>query len=456
MRTYRFTIFLSALCLLGFTACDKYLDVVPKGFTLLNTVNDYDQWLNDPTLATNCPTQLDLLTDHVDNPTVPTPQTAPSDLAYTWSPQFYLDPGQTARPWGLHYANINHYNTVIQNVGKASGGTEQQKRALAAEALVGRAFEYFYLMNEYCQPYDATTATKDPGVPFVTSNDVTQVVPPRGTVQQVYDQIIADINTALPDLPVDNSKNRLRPDLGSAYSILARIYFYARDYANAAKNARLSLQNTKAVMLEFNNLPSADNANNLLISLRPDVIYGRQTGATESSVSLTYLRSFDRNDLRFQLFYTVDNYMARGSTLYYPQITLPYFKYSNYGTSVQEMKLIIAEVAARNGDMTSALQQLNDIRVRRFASGDYVPLGSSNPDTVLNWVLRERNFEFPMHGLRWFDMRRLDKEGRMPDLYRYDAQGNIIATLTAQSPKYTLQIPQQELNLNPGIQQNPY
>jgi hypothetical protein len=119
------------------------------------------------------------------------------------------------------------------------------------------------------------------------------------------------------------------------------------------------------------------------------------------------------------------------------------------------MKLIIAESAARGHDLTTALQQLDDIRKDRFDAGNYIPYQSTNQDSVLQKVLEERNHELPFSGLRWFDMRRLDKEGRMGTVHRYDAQGNIIATLAPHSNSYTLQIPVQVLKYNPGMKQNP-
>jgi hypothetical protein len=127
----------------------------------------------------------------------------------------------------------------------------------------------------------------------------------------------------------------------------------------------------------------------------------------------------------------------------------------NTGTSVQEMKLIIAESAARSNDLSVALQQLDGIRKTRFATTSYVPYQSNVQEDVLQEILKERSHELPFCGLRWFDMRRLDKENRMGTVNRYDANGNIVATLPPHSDRYTIQIPFQVLSFNPGMQQNP-
>lgn len=70
--------------------------------------------------------------------------------------------------------------------------------------------------------------------------------------------------------------------------------------------------------------------------------------------------------------------------------------------------------------------------------------------------IKERAFELAYNGLRWFDMRRLDKEGMMETVHRYDADGNIIATLEPDSPKYTLQIPFEVMEYHSDWQQNPW
>jgi hypothetical protein len=454
VRKYKYIIIQAILCL-SLTGCNKYLDITPKGKTLLTTVTDYDQWLNDPVLVAGM-SLTNYLADNIDDPTIPIPPATFGELIYTWAPQFSSDLSAAPQFWGTHYSNINKFNTVLIGVDNATGGTSIQIKSLKAEALLGRALEYFYLVNEYGKEYDSATAKTDLAVPFVTSNDVTQVVPPRSTIDQIYNQIITDINTAIPDLPLYNTGNRFRGSKAAAYSVLARIYFYARNYTNARTNAELALANTNAVMIDFNTtFPTTGTTS--LFSVQPDVIYGRMAFIT-SIATLNLMRSFATNDLRLKKLYSNSDlytFTARGATSYIPSNTTPYLQYTNTSTSVQEMKLIISESAARSNDLTTALQQLDDIRKTRLPSAGYVRYASAIQDSVFQYVLNERSRELPYSGLRWFDMRRLDKENRMDTVYRNDAQGNIIAKLPPHSSRYTLQIPVQVLSFDPGMQQNP-
>ncbi|WEK37851.1 MAG: RagB/SusD family nutrient uptake outer membrane protein [Candidatus Pseudobacter hemicellulosilyticus] len=442
------------LCSFLLTGCDKYLDVTPKGYTLLKTVSHYDQWMNDPTLWLSFNSELNLLGDLVDLANIDVPPTAANDLLYLWTPQFAED----GSIWGKHYSIINYYNTVIAGVDDATGGTERQKANLKAEALLARAYEYFYLVNEYGKPYDSATAANDPGVPLVTSDDVAQIVPARSSVKEVYDFIIADINTALPNLPLDNSKNRYRGSAASAYSVLARIYLNVRSYSKAREYAVLALENSLGVsMMDYNQLSTAREMP--LLSVRPDAIYARRSGTVGSRPTIEHLKSFNTLDRRLNLFYTDlgdYSFTRRSLSFYFPGGMVLTSIDGNNGTSIQEMKLIIAEAAARSNDLATALQQLNELRQHRLPASIYQPYDSEDPAFVLQKTLEERRFELPFSGgLRWLDIRRLDQEDRMPAVHRYDAQGNVIATLEPHSARYTLQVPVKVLTYNPGMEQNP-
>lgn len=456
MKSYKYTFIQLILCCMVLAGCNKFLDIKPKGKTLLTTVTDYDQWLNDPALDQGFSPpygNFNYFGDNVDVVSISNPPVLPGELMYTWKLQFSSDINSAPYFWGEHYGKINHYNTLLIGIDKATGGTNSQKRSLKAEALLGRALEYFYLVNEYGKPYDSTTVSKDLAVPFIISNDVSQTVPPRSTIAVIYQHLIDDLNAAIPDLPIDNTANRFRGSTASAYSLLARIYFYARNYTDARKNAELALATTRAVMIDFNGTLPASS----LTSIQPDVIYGRFLPGNITP-TLDFLRSFDNNDLRVKkLYFSNDGYKftTRGATIFVPQYITPVLANVNTGTSVQEMKLIIAESAARSNDLSTALQQLDDIRKTRYATASYVRYQSTVKEDVLQQVFKERSHELPFSGLRFFDMRRLDKENRMGTVTRYDAQGNIIATLPPHSDRYTLQIPIQVLSFNPGMQQNP-
>ncbi len=442
-------------------SCDQYLDVTPKGKRLLETVEDYDRWLNNTDLETSTPLQLNMLADNKDNPTITTDMSAISDRVYTWQSQFSLDVPGNAAIWSNYYSSIYLFNTVINKVSTAKDGTEQEKLSLKAEALLGRAYEYLGLVNLYGRQYNSETAAADLAVPFVTSIDVTDSTPRRGTVQEIYDHIITDINEAIPNLPQDNSQNHFRGSLAAGYGVLARTYLYMGNYSLAAENARLALSRGTNSILDYTTMSSAKDIPDII--KRKDAIYARLGGISylgKDVPTLEFLKSFDTKDLRLKFYYNnLGDYSfpTRGKVnfVHYGAIAGGTHPYPNWGISVAEIRLIIAESEARANNLPEALNQLDTIRKCRFLAANYAKYVSANQEAVLQKILDERTFELAFCGLRWFDMRRLDKEGRMPEVTRYDGQGNAIAVLAPGSNKYTLQIPIQVLYFNPSWTQNP-
>lgn len=457
MKKFKYIAAQLLLCCLIFSGCDKYLGIEPKGRQLLKTTGDFDLWLNSARLTSENASEniTNLMTDNIDIANIGNPPATLAELVYTWAPQFTTDVAAPTNLWGEHYQRINLFNTVLLGIDAAAGGTPSQKKSLKAEALLGRAYSYFYLVNEYGKPYQTATAATDLAVPYITSDDVSQKVPARSTVAEIYQHIIDDVNTAIPDLPVDNSNARFRGSKAAAYSVLARVFLYRREYTEARRYAELALANTRATMIDYTNSTSFPTTTNVVS--HPDVIYGRATATFGLSLSAEFKSTFSGNDARRTILYTNFANPARGVTLYFAAAVTPVFQLTNSGTSVQEMRLIAAEGAARANDLTSALANLNEVRRNRYTG---TPLNSRDfnsaiQNEVLDEVLAERRRELSFHSLRWFDMRRLDMENRMPAVTRTNAQNVVIATLEPKSSKYTLQIPIQVTAFNPDMIQNP-
>ncbi|MBC9932082.1 RagB/SusD family nutrient uptake outer membrane protein [Chitinophaga qingshengii] len=441
-----------AVLLTTAASCQKYLDVAPKGKIILTNVSDYDLFLNSQDLTSSGARELNVMSDEVDIPAIPAVPEKPEDLAYLWALQFTTDTKTPPLFWGKHYGNIYRFNAVLQGIDAAGNGTEQDKRRIRAEALLGRAFEYLYLVNLYAKPYNAATASQDLAVPFMTSIDIADKTPPRSTVEEIYDHIFNDIKAAIPDLPANNAGNRFRGAVPAAYSVLARACLYTGRYEEAAQNARLALGDKPPAILDYNTI--ASKAAIPAMAVRPFDLYARySTNASfREYPTITMLKMFDVNDLRLKLFY------EKTGDYTYPQRGVANFNPSgattNFGTGVEEMKLIIAEAAARSGKLEEALTQVNDIRKCRIKKEVYQPLTSTNKEDVLGYVFRERQLELAFRGLRWFDMRRLDAENKMPAVTRYGAGTNVITTLPPHGARYVLQIPSVVLQFNPDMPRN--
>jgi hypothetical protein len=433
------------ITLTSFSACNKFLDVKPKGIIIPELLNDYEAMLNAPEMVmTFPPTLLYCADDYYEF--MDALDRTPQANAYYWRIKIDDDINNVPAVWGEQYKSVYHANVIINGVLQATDGDLAKKQAVRAEALVIRADSYFTLLTVFAKAYDAATAGKDPGLPLVTATDVTEKTPPRSTLQATLDTMIADLKEADLYLPTTNIY-KYRTTKQAAYGLLSRIYLYMQRYEEAASYATLALQ-ASHTLLDYNNYTDAyefpdTEVKSDILWMRTSYDYTIPSGLHFSEELKTY---FNANDLRYTLFTWADNYGLGFSA---PT------GYANFGITFQEMELTRAEVFARKNNISAAMDIINTFRKKRIAKDAWTPLSAATGEAALQIVLAERRRETMFGGLRWMDMKRLDKEGRMPAVKRINKETQqLIATLEPHSPAYTFEIPARVLQFNPGMERN--
>jgi AAA+ ATPase superfamily predicted ATPase len=98
------------------------------------------------------------------------------------------------------------------------------------------------------------------------------------------------------------------------------------------------------------------------------------------------------------------------------------------------------------------LTDLNHLLVRRWKTGTFVPFTAATAEEALDLILLERRKELVFRGVRWMDLKRLNKEGRNIELVRnLDGQ---IYRLAPNDLRYAMAIPKDIIQMT-GIAQNP-
>jgi hypothetical protein len=69
----------------------------------------------------------------------------------------------------------------------------------------------------------------------------------------------------------------------------------------------------------------------------------------------------------------------------------------------------------------------------------YIPLIAANKEAALATILLERRKELLMRGLRWIDIKRLNKEGH--NIVQKRVVNNVVYTLPPNDSRYALPIP---------------
>ena len=139
--------------------------------------------------------------------------------------QYTLDAGndRNEAQWIMLYKSIGIYNSNIQGIQGAPIDTASKVKFIA-ELKFLRAWCYFDLVRNYG------------GVPIVLKVYPPNTHLPRNTVNEVYDQLITDLKECAAVLPRKSaypSGDKFRASSGAALSLLAKIYLYKEDWANA-------------------------------------------------------------------------------------------------------------------------------------------------------------------------------------------------------------------------------
>lgn len=443
-------LFISIVAAAMLNSCSKYTDIRTAGALTPGEYLNFRYLMNNQDLKRSVD-MPDYAADDIEyTDTAMQKSLSPEYLrGYMWSEQFY--DATTADPdWKIPYASNYTCNLVIRDAMAAAGGTLQEKNQVIAEALVHRAYNYFMLVNEYGRQYNSSTSSNDPGVPLVTKPDVANI-PARGTVQQAYDLIISDLSQAIPSLPARNNYN-IYPSKAAAYALLARTHLQMSHYeeAGAYADSALTIQNT---LLDLPNASMPLHINN------PEIILVKVAGTSHTYSNLQVLSTalkqlYAATDARYTKW--TQDYTFSGKVFRVNATEMINYESRNIGVTVPEMLLIKAEAAARAGNFNAAMTTINTLRKKRYAAAGYTDLTATTADDALTKVLEERRRELAFKSIRWFDQKRLAADPRFAKpLTRHNLVTNVNFTLEPNSNRYVFPIPEYNIQLNPGLEQNP-
>lgn len=185
--------------------------------------------------------------------------------------------------WYHRYNIILHANLILERLAEGNLVQTPELASIEGQAYAYRAYAYLSLVQHFSKGYLIGDPTTDPGVPVIT---VPYESGPRGTVQQVYDQIETDLNDAVAAFqnaaPRENStKGKSQLNINVAYGLKARWALSKGDWRAAADNA-VEARDGFPLMSEAE-WKSGFNSNDL-----PEVIWGSNVVSTET----TFFRSY--------------------------------------------------------------------------------------------------------------------------------------------------------------------
>ncbi|RYY59912.1 MAG: RagB/SusD family nutrient uptake outer membrane protein [Chitinophagaceae bacterium] len=436
--------------LLAFVSCKKYLDLRPdKKLTVPASLADLQALLDNKNVMNYNSPNYDIFSsdEYIANDAIYQGFSLNQRKAWVWENFEYLYPNDWAKTYDpVYYCNV--VLTQLEDIDRTQANAKAWDN-VKGSALVFRSMCYLRALWIFSKTYDAATAATDFGIALRTSSDFNQPVS-RASVADCYQTVIDELMTAASILP-ENPVHPMRPSKAGAYGFLSRAYLSMRMYDSAFKYADLCL-GIKSDLLDYNstNINSTrpfGSTLNIEVILNQRVGVSYYGGGPELFVDSSIYQSLEVDDLRKRVCFrpVADGYQFKGtySGSFGSQFT---------GIATDEMYLVRAECNARNGYTTEALADLNTLLDKRFVTGTFVEVTASSPEEVLERVLLERKRELFSRGLRWMDIKRLNREGagiipnRTVDGVSYSLQPN--------ENRYALPLPTDIINLT-GMPQNP-
>lgn len=382
--------------------------------------------------------------------------------SYIWA-QDIFGTEENIGEWSLPYKRIFYSNIILEGIEKILPKNQKEQlewNQVKGSALFFRAYNHYDVAQQFCKPYDKNTGKSDLGIPLRLQSDFNSVSL-RATVEKTYNQIIEDLNQAKTLLPfltpepgTDTVLYRVRPNVSAVNAMLARVYLSMAEYDSALLYANKSLQ-AYGTLMDYNLFSTTSTTP--IGRCNKEVLFHNAMNTwillTSSRLivdSLLY-RSYTTNDLRKDIFFrsvsgniTFKGSYARGSILF-------------GGLAVDEMYFIRAECFARKGQVNEAMKDLNDLLRTRWKRlngvSTYVDATATTGNEALRMILTERRKELCFRGLRWADLRRLNREVQFAVTLIRVINGQTY-TLLPNDNRYVLPIPN-EVVLITGIEQNP-
>ena len=459
------------ICLvLGLSACGDFLDITPKGATLLDNFDDlqllatgsYSQsaWLyenmeivvNDAygrsnsfltTLAQTNTVAAALLTY---NEGIDRAALTESDQAYT-----------------RNYSNICCLNEVIQAVPDVEGDV-QKKAALVAQAKVKRAYLHYLMTLAFCKQYDSATAATEGGIPYVTDMKL-GVENTKITLQETFDKLLEDCSDEVLNALPDETGSIVLPGKAFGYAVRAKILLQMKNYAEALKYAERSLQYNGTIEdrtpviaqpLSFNR--DQFSASNLFYA------EAVSSGAGSYYISYETEQLFEDGDILKD--YAIYSQTVSRTVYVWNPTTIAGLadpvlcwsagakcRFNSGGITSEQMYYVAAECRIRTGNVSGGMDLVNQVRRYRIDPAKYVKWTASSEKDAMVLLQRAKRIECLFTYNNFADLKRWNSEPAYRQVITRTLNGTTY-TLQPDSPLWVMPFPKNATQHNKSLTQN--
>jgi hypothetical protein len=387
--------------------------------------------------------------------------------------------------WSTGYYCILQINTLLENIESLEEAGETGFDFCKGQALTLRAMVYFDLVRLYGLPYNYEKTSN--GVPLTLTPLESNAELSRSTVEEVYAQILLDIEEGKELLSDDKSAQEGYVGYYANLAIGARVKLYMENYDGALTNAEEIIESGEYSLYEnsewVDSWQSQFGSESILeLGIYPSesdlgssslgyylMQYGQLSGAMGYFLASDYFLDRlgeDSTDVRWGIMdndeYWVNYGISRKGACYKYMggVVLDDGTFPGDGKStstavnikmirLSEIYLIAAEAAlhSTSPDADGAAGYLNEIRKR--APGLELATATTISDEM---ILKERSTELFGEGQRFFDMIRMNQSITYNDDFQDVPVSTRETTIDRTFGKIVLPISQDEINANSALE----
>ncbi|WP_276482049.1 RagB/SusD family nutrient uptake outer membrane protein [Paraflavitalea pollutisoli] len=454
------TSWLLCAMLIIFASCNKkeFLEQNPDSNIFIpTTLEDCQALLDNETVMNESPVLGEVAADNFFISTTFWNTLTPREKnAYIWHPNSFEGMVANVVDWNSPYKQVFYANVVLQAVEsiEITSSNEVKWKEVKGQAFFARAHAFYQIAQLFAPVFSSKNPESIPGIVLRLQPEVDEISL-RSSLEVTYRQIIHDLKEAARflsnDIPLLNRNRSSKP---AALGLLARTFLSMDDYNQALKYADSCLQ-LYPTLIKYDTLTIGPNSNQFN-KFNPETIYQsrfvttnvlRAISVSSCVVDSSLYRSYETNDLRKAVFFRVNSQNTINPKSSYNGTNQLFT-----GIATDEIYLIRAECNARLGNVSEAMEDLNTLLEHRWRISAFRPLTVHNDEEALDSILAHRRKELPFRGLRWTDLRRLNKNGANIILKRWI--NNKDYELRPGDLRYTFLIPPDVISFT-GMQQNP-
>lgn len=402
--------------------------------------------------------------------------------SYRWIPNSDPTSSYNRANWAMFYQFIANANVIINGIDDATGDPADRD-AVKGQALLYRAYSHYQMVQVWGSRYKKGGSNSQLGIPIKVDGSTEPIT--RGTVEEVYTQINADIDAAIVLLEGYSRPNKSHFNQNIAKGLKARVALTQGEWGVAAQYAAearsgFDLMDQETYKQGFQVFSENNDEFMWASQIQEDQnskwsTYGAYISRNFSSsairgnprsISNLLYDMISDTDVRKTLWDPTGQHLnlPEGVSLLsnhkrFPYTNQKFIAVSNGDSRVDipmmrsaEMYLIEAEAMARSGQGGLAAQSLYDMAITR---DDAYVLSISTGQNLIDEIMVQRRVELWGEGFRWYDLKRLDQALDRTGSNQSSTYTNSVLEIPAGDNRWTWPIPQDEMDANPLMEQNP-